>query len=301
MLVPRPLLLLPLVTALAAGACDFDIPPAHTYVVSRLAIPTTQAEAEAFGLDLDGDGAVDNQLGAALAALPGVDLQPAVTGAVDRGEVILLLNLQTKSFASSGEARAEVKLGDPATAMPQACAGPDDTTCRRHLAGGATFQISPRSPDHAALVGQIEGGTFQGGPGEVSFELSLGGVVTVPIHLIGARARATGLGEDRIERAVIAGGITMERVDRELIPAIRDWIAALVRASCPGTTPPSCGCPLAPSQGGALLLLLDRAPRDCIITSDEIKSVSPLGPDVTIDGTACLSAGVQIEAVSATF
>lgn len=301
MLVPRSLLL-PLVSALTVAGCDFDIPPAHTYVVSRVSIPTTQAQAEAFGLDLDGDGTVDNQLGAALAALPpGVDLAAAAAGAVDRGSIILLLNLQTASFSSTGDARAEVKLGDPATAMPSACAGPDDTICRRHLAGGATFQISPRSPDHAALVGKINGGTFQGGPGEVSFEISLGGVVNVPIHLIGARAKASGLSEARIDRAVIAGGITMERLDRDVIPAIRDWLTSLVRANCPSTTLPDCGCSFGPSTSRALLFLLDYAPKDCLISSDEIKGRSPLGPDVTIDGQACLSAGVQIEAVSATF
>ncbi len=300
MLVPRSLLL-PLVSALTVAGCDFDIPPAHTYVVSRVSIPTTQAQAEAFGLDLDGDGTVDNQLGAALAALPGVDVQAAVSGAVDRGSIILLLNLQTASFSSTGDARAEVKLGDPATAMPSACAGPDDTICRRHLAGGGTFQIKAGSPAHAALTGRIDGGTFQGGPGEVSFEISLGGVVNVPIHLIGARTRATGLGEARIDRAVIAGGLTMERLDRDVIPAIRDWLGHLVRVSCPGTTLPDCGCAPGPSTSRALLFLLDYAPKDCIITSDEIKGRSPLGPDVTIDGQACLSAGLQIEAVSATF
>jgi hypothetical protein len=118
---------------------------------------------------------------------------------------------------------------------------------------------------------------------------------------LGGLARATGLVVDRMAGAVIAGGITLGRVERVTFPAFRHCFAALVRACGPGPTPPGCGCPLGPSQGGALLLLLDRAPRDCIITSDEIKSVSPLVPDVTIDGQACLSAGVQIEAVSATF
>lgn len=299
--------LLPLAPVLALAACDFEIPPAHTYVVSQVSIPTSGAEAQAFGMDLDGDGEVDNRLGSLLAVLAnqGVDLQSAVTGAIDRGKIILLVNLRTTSFASTGDARAEVRLGDPTTAMPQPCAGPGDTLCRRHLDGTGTFQVAAGSPADAALTGEITGGTFQGGPGTVSFEISLGGLVAVPIQLIGARASATGLTERGIERVVIAGGLTVERFERDVIPGIRDRIADLVRASCPGSAPPGCGCAAGPSTGRTLLDVFDHAPPDCRISADEIKNhllVRALtGPDVTIDGQPCLSAGLRVQAVAARF
>jgi hypothetical protein len=306
MLVPRPMVL-PLVSALALAACDFEIPPAHTYVVSRVAVPTTIADATAFGMDLNGDGQVDNQLGRLVAALAnlGVDLQSVVSGGIDRGTPILLLNLRTSSFSSTGDARAEVRIGDPASAMPQPCAGPNDMICRRHLDGTGTFRIATGSREDIALTGKISGGTFEGGPGAVSLELSFGGVAAVPLQLIGARARATGLSEGKIDRAVIAGGLTVDRFDTHVIPAIRERINALVRVSCPGTAPPGCGCPLAPSTSGALLLAFDGSPRDCSVSADEIRNNvavrALVGPDVTIGGEPSLSAGLEIQAVSAQF
>ncbi len=299
--------LLPLVPALALAACDFEIPPANTYVVSQVSIPTTAAEAETFGMDLDGDGEVDNRLGSLLAVLAnqGVDLQSTVITAIDHGTVILLVNLRTTSFSSTSDARAEVRRGDPATAMPSPCAGPDDTRCRRHLDGTGTFQIAPDSPADAALVGKIDDGTFQGGPGRVSFEISLGGPLALPIQLIGTRANATGLTEGGIDRVFIAGGLTMERFERDVIPGIRDRIDALVRVSCPGNLPPGCGCTAGPSTSRALLTVFDHAPPDCRISADELKNhilVRPLiASDVTIEGQPCLSAGLRVQAVAARF
>jgi hypothetical protein len=306
MLVPRPLLL-PLVSALALAGCEFEVPPAHTYVVSRVAVPASLAEATAFGMDLDGDGQVDNQLGRLVAALSnlGVDLQAVVSGGIDRGTPILLLNLRTSSFSSTGDARAEVRIGDPASAVPQPCAGPDDVLCRRHLDGTGTFRIAAGSREDVALTGKISSGTFEGGPGAVSLEVSFGGLATVPLQLIGARTRATGLGEDKIDRAIIAGGLTVDRFDTHVIPAIREQINRLVRVSCPGTTPPDCGCGLGPSKSRALLIAFDGSPRDCSVSADEIRNNvavrAVVGPDVTIGSEPTLSAGLEIQAVSAQF
>jgi hypothetical protein len=300
-------LLLSLVPALLLAACDFEIPPSHTYVVSEVSIPTTPAEVESFGADLDRDGEVDNRLGAILAALAGqgVDLQTAVTGAIDRGSIILLINRRTESFSSTSDARAEVRRGDPMTAMPQPCAGPGDMICRKHLDGTGAFQIAADSPTDAALNGEITGGTFQGGPGTVSFEISLGGPIAVPFQLIGARARAIGLTESGIDTVLVSGGLTIARFERDLLPGIRDRIADLVRVSCPGTAPPGCGCTLGPSTSRTLLTVFDNAPPDCRITADEIQNnllvAALIAPDVTIDGQPCLSAGLRVEAASARF
>jgi len=305
---PRPHPLLPLLAgALALAACDFDIPPAHTYVVSRVSIPTTPAEAQAAGLDLDGDGSVDNRLGAALAALSsqGVELQSVVSTVIDRGIVILLLNFRAASFSSTGDARAELRLGDNATAAPQPCAGPGDTVCRHHLDGTGTFLIAPASPADAALTGTITGGTFLGGPGEVSFQISLDGVAITPLHLLGARAKATGIGAAGIDSILVAGGLPMERFDADVVPAIRDRIAAIVNATCVNRTPPICGCPFGGSPGRALLTVFDNAPTDCTVSADEIKNNilirTFLAPDVTIDGKSCLSVGLKVQAAAAAF
>lgn len=306
-LVLAPALAVVLAAMLALGACDFDVPPANTYVVSRVSLPSSPPEADAFGMDLDGDGEVDNRLGRALAVLSsqGIELETALASAIDRGSLILLVNIRTASFSSTDDARAEVRLGDPATAMPAACAGPGDAICRRHLDGTGTFQPKPGAPEEAALLGTIRGGTFQGGPGRVSLELALGGPLAIPFQLLGARARATGIEEAGIDRIVVAGGLTMERLHRDVIPAIRDRVQALVRASCPGTSPPGCGCSFGPSTSRALLNLFDSAPVDCSVSAEEITDHvlvrALLASDVSVDGVPCLSAGLEARAVAARF
>ncbi|HTJ44190.1 MAG TPA: hypothetical protein VL463_18930, partial [Kofleriaceae bacterium] len=42
---------------------------AHTYVVDRVLLPTKSGEGNKYGLDLDGDGNIDNALGNILSAL----------------------------------------------------------------------------------------------------------------------------------------------------------------------------------------------------------------------------------------
>jgi hypothetical protein len=72
--------------------------------------------------------------------------------------------------------------------------------------------------------------------------------------------------------------------------------------SCPGTTPPGCGCTFGPSTSRVLLLAFDRN-ADCSVSADEVKDVALtfIGPDVSVDGAPSLSAGLEIEAVSARF
>src|SRR6185503_15529094 len=128
--------------------------------------------------DLNADKTVDNQLGMVLGTLQGqnIDVKSAIKLAVDKGDIILLADIQTKSFTSTTGAGLSVKLG--ATPMPPPCTSPTDMVCGQHLKGSGTFTIA-NSPE-GNVDGKIVGGVFTGGPGNLTLQISLGsGVVTL--------------------------------------------------------------------------------------------------------------------------
>lgn len=299
--------------ALPLVACSDDegtvIPegPHHGYVVSEATVPTNNNQAREFGLDLNGDKSPDNQLGMVLGTLSsqGFDVQGAIKGAVDQGDIILLLDLQTKDYSSTGNAGLAIKLGDKATAMPAPCTGTADTVCRHHLDGTGKFTFASGSPNDVAVSGKIVGGTFNGGPGNFSLQIALGGTQAIQLDLIGARAKASGMTDNGIESVVLAGALSQDDLNTKVIPAIHAQLGPLVTRDCPGTTPPDCGCMGTSSTGRTLLNLFDTMPKNCVVTVDEIKNnsliQSLLAPDVEINGTQALSLGIKVKATKADF
>ena len=130
----------------AVVACTDNVPPppvgAHYhYVMSGEHVPRSNTEARNWGLDLDGNSSIDNQLGMVLATLTsmGFEIPANAERAIDRGEVVVLIDLQTSSFSNNSSAGFTLYTGtDP---MPPACNGSDDLTCRHHLQGDATIGV----------------------------------------------------------------------------------------------------------------------------------------------------------------
>jgi hypothetical protein len=290
----------------------------YHYVASRVLVPTHTGDATKYGLDLNGDGAVDNALGNLLTALStqGINAQTSIDQAVFDGSITLLTDFQTSSFSSTGAAGVQVYLGSDS--QPPACntgevvtcgSGADATCtgCQHQLQGNASFTIAPNSPMDAQLTGPIVGGTFKGGPGNLSLEISIGGGAATQIDLIGARAQATGVTATAIgtptddSTGIIFGGaISQDSLDNQVIPSIIPTITNVLTAHCTSLTPP-CACD---STGSTVLNLFD-ADHNCMITAMEIENSSfgqtLLAPDVTINGVKALSLGVKAYAVGATF
>jgi len=314
----RPLLLasalIPM-SLVACGGSDGTPTPegAHThYIANKVFVPTSSNESREYGLDLNGDGTVDNQLGATLAALKsqgGFDIQATIDTAVNEGQIILLVDFQTKSFTSSSAAGIQVFLGDKSMTTPAPCNGSADTTCGNHLKGGASTAISSTSPTNAAVAGKIVGGTFTGGPGKLSLQIALGAGAPIQLDLIGARVKASGISDTAIGDssgggAIFAGAISKDDIDNKIIPAIPPQLASTIMRDCSmPTSPPGCGC-TSGSTGATIISFFD-SNHDCAVTTDELKMnslvMSLLQPDVTIDGVMALSLGIKATAVSATF
>jgi hypothetical protein len=313
---------------IACGGGGEDLPtpegPHYALVANKVFVPTNNNQAREYGLDLNNDKTVDNQLGMVLGTLSGqgFDVQGAIDEAVAEGSIILLVDFQTTSFSAAGGAGLSIKLGDVPT--PAACnagemyecklgngtecntgeAGCTCAGCGRHLNGAGSFTIDPSSPMDAVVRGKVVGGTFTGGPGDIHLEISLGGTGAIALDLIGARAKATGISDAGMESVILAGALTKEDLDTKVIPAIHGQIEPLITEDCPTPAAPDCGC-MAGSTGKTILNLFDTMPKNCAVTVDEIKNntliQSLLAPDVTVDGKMALSLGIKATAVKGTF
>ncbi|HTL37747.1 MAG TPA: hypothetical protein VL326_31665 [Kofleriaceae bacterium] len=297
----------------ACGGDDGNVIPEGThyhYVANKVFVPTTNTQAREYGLDLNKDGTVDNQLGMVLSTLGsmGFDIQTTIDTAVKEGSIILLADFQTKDFTNTTAAGVQIFLGDKATAMPAPCSSTTDMVCAHHLDGTGMFTISASSPTNAALGGKIVNGTFNGGPGDLSLQIALGGTQAIQLDLIGARAKGSGITDSQIGTAssggiVFGGAITKDDIDNKVIPAIQTQLVPIITRDCPTATAPTCVC-TAETTGKTILGLFD-ANDDCMVTVDEIKTnsliVSLLSPDVTINGKMALSLGIKATAVKATY
>jgi len=314
----RPFLLAAAVLPMSLAACggdDGQPTPEGThyyYVANQVFVPTSNTQARDYGIDLNSDGTVDNQLGMVLSTLAGMgfDIQATIDTAVAEGSIILLVDFQTKDFTNTTAAGIQVYLGD--NEMPAACNAGEmyntmtKTGCKRHLDGNGSFSIAADSPQNAALGGKIVNGTFTGGPGDLSLQIALGGTNAIKLDLIGARAKAsmiseTGIGMGTSGGVIFGGAVTKDDIDNKVIPAIQTQLVPIIERDCTmPTMPPGCGC-VADSTGKTILGLFDTNPKDCAVSVDEIKNnsliVSLLSPDVTINGKMALSLGIKATAV----
>jgi len=295
----------------------------YKYVANKVLVPTTNTQAREYGLDLNGDKTVDNQLGMVLSTLGsmGFDIQSTLDEAVAVGDIILLADFQTKDFTNTTAAGVQIFLGDGNSVTPPACNNgetynPPTMPCGRHLTGTGMFAISASSPTNLALGGRIVNGTFTGGPGSLSLQIALGGTEAIQLDLIGARSKGSalsmaGLGTATSGGLIFAGAITKTDIDTKVIPAIQAQLVPIITRDCTmPTAPPGCGC-LADSTGKTILGLFDTKladgseGKDCAVSVNEIATnsliVSLLSPDVKIGGKDALSLGIKATAVPATY
>ena len=320
-----------LLSALLFAACGSSTPGTmgqptpmgmHNHmVVSEVDVPQTSDQARSFGLDLGQptsnkpDGTVDNQLGNVLSALKGqgFDVQTTLTTAVNAGTITLLVDFQTQDFTSTSAAGMEILFGLTGSGdiTPAPCNGSADTTCGNQLKGTGMFMVDPNSPTDAVVAGPIVGGTFNGGPGTITLELALGGTTPVQLNLLGARGQATGISATGITQGIIAGALTQDDLNTQVIPAIQAQLAPIITRDCTSTDPnatPPCGCADG-STGKTLIGLFDTDPKDCMVSVMEIQEntliKSLLAPDVCSTASCAkpdaLSLGVQFKAVAGTY
>ena len=197
----------------------------YHFVTDTLLVPTTQAQAESFGLNVDGDaqGRPDNLFGNLLTLLvtasPGLELQPAIDQAIDDGQLVTLHLLQAVDPLNASNASWSIFLGQPAQSPPD-------------FDGLDEFTIDPAAPTNSMVSGSIANGRFSGGPGTTRLKLSL---LNRPIelNLIGVRLEAN-VNAQGCTNGKLGGGISVEEFRAGLFPALADGMTVLAQSGATG-------------------------------------------------------------------
>ncbi|MFT3692632.1 MAG: hypothetical protein QM831_05795 [Kofleriaceae bacterium] len=285
--------------------------------MNKVDVPTNNQQSTEYGLDLDGKAPVDNQLGMVLSqlaspSLGGFDIQGTINKAVLDGSIILLADVQTSdaTFASDSATGLSVYLGQ--NPMPAACNTGEMADCTGDTCTGCGHQLSPSGGSFdvmagnsdLALAGKIVGGTFNGGPGNLTIQIALSGA-PIELDLIGARVKASQMSAATIGSMILGGALSQDDINNKVIPAVVTQLQPTIARDCTMlNNPPDCGC-AASSTGKTILGIFDKNPVDCMITQDEVVNnavvSSLLAPDVTINGVKALSLGIKVTAEMATF
>jgi len=314
----------------ACGGGDDDAPIViegthNTYVVDSVTIPEDADAADELGFDLDGDDTIDNQLGNILSALKQaagsgtLDLQGSIDTSVNSGEILLLADIQATSLGQAANAGFRLFLGDNPTPAP--CDSDTDLVCRNHLDGSGSFDISADSPTDVAVGGNIIGGRFSGGPGDLALQIAFGDTA-INLELIEARADITGITAGAFGNSKVGGAVPNDVIQDEVIPAVFTAISDIMDEDCPaaphttdgtcpdGETCDDCGC-IDDETGQTLMGIFDEVPDpdgDCQVDLQELRDNSLiktlLRPDVDTDGDGmadALSVGVGATGIAGTY
>jgi hypothetical protein len=243
--------------------------PHYAYTIDQLILPKSSTEARMYGLDLNGDGTVDNQFGATLAALYSegqLDVTATTAGAIARGEIVLHADLQTTDFVTADDA------------------------------GFSTFQGSASS--NAPMLGNFNAGVLMAGPGHTVVEIEINPGSPIELDLIGAHAKVSGTAGG-LTSSVIGGALTIDDVNNKVVPSIALWADAVVGADCTRTGM-NCGC-VTGSEGSTVVSLFDTN-MDCSVSVIEVQNnsiiMSLLQPDVVVENQQALSFGLGFTARS---
>ena len=213
-------------TSLSLLAC-FAATTAHAtdylrnYLVNNVLLPTTNTDAKAYAIDVDGDGSPDNSFGQVLSALAaqGLDLNGPMQSAIASGSIVHLVHLQTTdvNVANDPAAQATWCVGVP-TAAPPRFDGTDNASCA-NTSGTFAGPLSGKSftsPSPATT------------PNPVSLDIELpagAGNATLPV--LNARLSFTADATGNITLGQINGSIP----HTDMVNIFAPTIAALCNAS----------------------------------------------------------------------
>lgn len=296
------------------AACETAELTTYTYVVNTAQLPSNTAEANELGLDLNDDGRPDNALGQLIAALADeadLDVNTAVTDAINNGDVILLTSLETEALDNALCARMGVFLGDMPSTPP---CDPDGLNCGAHLDGATSFELSASSPVDTKINGQIVNSRFTLGannPGNFTIQIDIAELgMPLDLDLIGARIDAVVTAEG-VSDGAIGGAITEDDLNTSILPAVHGLVNDVVSQDCMVGADPCC----TPDSAGAVVLSFFDEDMSCDVTLEEIQTntllSTLLAPDLDlldaegnpgIDGVAdSLSIGLGFSATTGTF
>jgi hypothetical protein len=240
------------------------------HAVDVLDLPNSNAEANAYAIDLDGDGSPENQFASLLTVLASnldTDLGAATQLEITAGRIVHLVELRSSdpAFANDAAAVATWYAGLPTPAPPL-------------FDGSDTFRYDPAF-DPARFVAPLVAGSFvSANPATTTAPVLLGvriqiGAYITELPLQGARLKFTATATDLVQ-GQINGSISAEDIDSVFVPTLALAFDDAVQAD-----PQS-------SRSMQLLQVFDTSPTDGRISVDEVRNQSViqslLVPDVDI-------------------
>ncbi len=287
------------------GAPDCDMSLAgddHDYLVSEVFLPDTTESAQSIGVDMTGDGLVNNRLGSIISMLaatsPDFDVNDDVNDAIARAEIMIVLRLRTEQF------------GDDDVVLAQIFQGVVHNDATPLFDGQDTVALHADSALDDYVCGRLVGGELLAGPGTVRMPFPQPGMGLLMynmqfLQLVGMTTA------DGWTEVMLGGGVPAEEIDTVLFPALQLWMNELIQedptgsmaegmielldGTCNATIP---GCEDVVQGEGEC----DNTASPPVITDTEIRCnmmmVQALSPDVDLDGDGTpdvISVGLRIE------
>ena len=283
----------------------------YDYIVTELVVPTNSSESKNIGVDLDGDGVIDNKLGQIIGTVAGnqTDVNASIQKAIDNGSFILFGRLVVNTWPTDTSVAAQL--------FPGSTDSGDAT--EDNLTGSGCAVISPSADTNLHLCGTLTQGYLDAGPDDLQVSFTFGGQnLTVTLERASAKSEQP-ITENEWKDVQVGGGISKDSIDNELLPVLAQWlndevkknpdgsIADFVKNSIDGQCSNNIeGCEnVTPGQGECAEW--DDNPDHDVVTVTELKCnstlASALKPDVDFDGDGeadHLSLGLKLSAVKVT-
>jgi hypothetical protein len=196
-------------------------------VMDTMTFPDSTTAAT-IGVDYSGSGTVDNALGSILGALgglaPSMNLQESIDDAVNQGTTLMLLRMQASSFATAATAASQAWVGQKMSC----CTSSDSAKCKTEAQAGCfggshTFYADNTASDPKAIFGgSITGGKFKFGSRTSTMSLNLpvtGAALQLNLKGVYLMGDINAAGT-KITNGILAGVVTKDDLDNELMPAI---------------------------------------------------------------------------------
>ncbi|MDY0001646.1 MAG: hypothetical protein RBU30_10155 [Polyangia bacterium] len=268
---------------------------AHDFLVSELYIPDSSTTAKENGVDLNGDGVIDNKLGSIISLIASqggdFDVNESVNAEIQEGSLLLIGRVVVDQFVNDDQVLAQV--------------------LQAVVVGGATpifdgndeVALNPDAPDDLFLCGRIVNNVLEAGPSNLAIVFPIAEIGTLDITL--ERAQLIGqVTEAGMVDVMLGGGLSKEEIETNLYPTVLEYLNGEIEADPTGSMA-TIVLDLLDDNCEPTLPGCDPAPAGCAedqeIHVDELKCNallnSALAPDVDIDGDGTkdlISLGLKI-------
>jgi hypothetical protein len=197
----------------------------YHFVTNKLLIPTTQEQAQAFALNVDGDPQEkpDNMFGGLFTLLtstiPGIEMQSTLDQAVASGQLVSLHEVKADDPLNDPSVSWSLYQGQKAQSAPT-------------FNGSDEFTLDPAAKTNLPIVGSLTKGHFTGGPGTANIQMFFMGQL-VDVNLVGVHLEADATAQGCVN-GKLGGGVTDEEFRGKLLPAIAGGLNLIITADKPG-------------------------------------------------------------------